>query len=48
MSKVDQIEHEIVALSPQALLALRDWLVEFAAKTWGHQIDKKMKVGRVI
>ena len=47
MSKVDQIEHEIVMRSPQKLLEFRDWFVEFTAKTWDHQIEKDMKFGRL-
>ena len=47
MGKVNKIEHEVEALSPQELAEFRHWFVEFDAKAWDRQIEKDVQAGKL-
>lgn len=47
MSRLEQIENEIEALSPQELLQLRDWLAEHAPDLWDRQFESDVAAGKL-
>ncbi len=47
MTKVQQIEAEILKLSPEDFAKLRDWLAEQDAQRWDEQIEEDAKAGRL-
>jgi hypothetical protein len=47
MSKIETIEQEIKALSPDELAAFRNWFSQFDAETWDHQIEEDAKSGKL-
>ena len=47
MSKVDQIENQVRALSPAELAAFREWFAEFEAETWDLQFAADVKAGKL-
>jgi len=47
MSKVQDIEREIQALSPDELQAFRKWFWEFDAQVWDLQFEKDALSGKL-
>lgn len=47
MSKIEQIEREIQALTPEELAAFRKWFHEFDAAVWDRQIEQDAQAGRL-
>ena len=47
MTKVEQLEQEIMALSRSELAALRDWFQSYLADQWDKQIEADAKAGRL-
>lgn len=47
MSKVENIERDIVDLSPAELAAFRHWFREFDAKAWDRQIEEDALAGKL-
>ncbi len=47
MSKIEQIEREIQALTPEELAAFRKWFLEFDAEVWDRQIQADAEAGRL-
>ena len=47
MSKVENIEHEVKALTPAELAAFRKWFLEFDAQRWDRQIEEDVRQGKL-
>ena len=47
MSRVEHIESQIRALSPEEMAALREWLAEFDAETWDRQFEADVNAGKL-
>ena len=47
MTKLEQIEKEIAALSREDRAKLAEWLAEFQAEQWDRQIEEDAKSGRL-
>jgi hypothetical protein len=47
MSKVENIEQEVKALTPSELAAFRRWFVEFDAQVWDRQIEEDVQKGKL-
>ncbi|HLA75635.1 MAG TPA: hypothetical protein VJM76_06960 [Gammaproteobacteria bacterium] len=47
MSKVENIERDIVDLSPTELAAFRNWFREFDATAWDRQIEEDALSGKL-
>jgi hypothetical protein len=47
MSRIEQIEGQLKALSPEELKAFRDWFARFDAETWDQQIEADARDGKL-
>jgi hypothetical protein len=43
MSKVENIEQEVTALTPAELAAFRKWFLQFDAQVWDRQIEEDVR-----
>lgn len=47
MSRVEQIEQQIAALTEAELAAFREWFAEYEAERWDRQIEEDAASGRL-
>jgi len=47
MGKIEKIEQEIQALSPEELAQFRAWFLEFDWAIWDRQIERDAETGRL-
>lgn len=47
MTKVEQLEQDIMALSPSELAALRDWFQSYLADEWDRRIQADAEAGKL-
>lgn len=47
MGKVEKIEKEVQALSPEELAQFRTWFLEFDWTAWDRQIERDISAGRL-
>ena len=47
MGKVENIEQQIQALSPEELARFRAWFLEFDWAAWDRQIERDVRAGRL-
>jgi len=47
MGKIEKIEEEVQALSPEELAQFRAWLLEYDWAAWDHQIERDAEAGRL-
>ncbi|HEY1234097.1 MAG TPA: hypothetical protein VGH22_12040 [Candidatus Binatia bacterium] len=47
MSKVENIEQAVEALTPAELAAFRRWFLEFDAQLWDRQLEEDVRKGRL-
>jgi len=47
MSKIEQIEREVRALTPQEFASFRTWFAEFDAGVWDAQIEQDAASGKL-
>ena len=47
MSKIERIEQEIQALSPEELAQFRAWFLEYDWANWDRQIERDAEAGRL-
>jgi hypothetical protein len=47
MSKVEKIEQDIQALSPEELALFRAWFLEYEWAAWDRQIERDAESGRL-
>lgn len=46
MTKIEQLEHEIMALSGPELAVLWDWFQNYQADEWDKQIEEDARAGK--
>jgi len=47
MSKIEKVEQEIQALSPEELAQFRAWSLEYDWAIWDRQIERDAEAGRL-
>ncbi|OGA45389.1 MAG: hypothetical protein A3F74_26960 [Betaproteobacteria bacterium RIFCSPLOWO2_12_FULL_62_58] len=47
MGKVENLEHEVRALSPEELARFRAWFLEFDWAAWDRQIERDVRAGKL-
>jgi hypothetical protein len=47
MTRVEQLENEIEALSPEELARFRAWFEEYAADEWDKRIEAHARAGKL-
>ena len=47
MSKIRELERAVRELTPEDLLAFRDWFTDFDARLWDQQIETDVAQGRL-
>ena len=47
MSRVEQLEQDIMGLSPSELAALWDWFQSYLGDEWDRQIEADAKAGKL-
>ena len=47
MTKVESIEREVEALSPEELTAFRAWFVEWDWQAWDRELERDVSEGRL-
>ena len=47
MGKVEQLEQQIQALSPEELARFREWFLEFDWAAWDRQLERDVKAGKL-
>ena len=47
MSRVEQLEQDIMGLSASELAALRDWFQSYLADEWDRQIEADAETGKL-
>lgn len=47
MTRVEEIESAVAALSPNDLARFRDWFAEFQAAAWDEQFERDVRAGRL-
>jgi hypothetical protein len=47
MGKVEKLEQEIQALSPDELAQLRAWFLEYDWAAWDRQLERDVQAGRL-
>jgi len=47
MGRIEKIEQEIQALSPEELAQFRAWFLEYDWAIWGGQIERDAEAGRL-
>jgi len=47
MTRVEQVEQDIMALSRSELAALRDWFQSYLADEWDRQIEADAEAGKL-
>ena len=47
MGKIEKIEQEIQALSPEELAQFRAWFLEYDWAVWDRQIERDAEAGRL-
>jgi len=47
MKKVEEIENQVQDLSPDELVAFREWFAKFDAENWDRQIESDVKAGKL-
>lgn len=47
MSRLENIEGEVMGLSPEELSAFREWFAEFDAEIWDRQFASDVKAGKL-
>ena len=47
MGKIEKIEQEVQALSPDELAQFRAWFLEYDWATWDRQIERDAQAGRL-
>lgn len=47
MGKIEKIEQDVQALSPNELAQFRAWFLEYDWAAWDHQIERDSRAGRL-
>lgn len=46
MTRIERLEHDIMALDRSELAALRDWFQNYLADEWDNRIEEDPKAGK--
>ena len=47
MTKIEKLEHEVRALTPNELAQFREWFAHFDAVEWDRQFEADVKAGKL-
>ena len=47
MGKIEQLEQQIQALSPEELARFREWFLEFDWAAWDRKLERDVKAGKL-
>jgi hypothetical protein len=47
MSKIEELEQKVQALSPEELARFREWFLEFDWAAWDRQLERDVRAGKL-
>ena len=47
MSKIEELEQKVQALSPEELAQFREWFLEFDWAAWDRQLQRDVRAGKL-
>ena len=47
MSKIEELEQKVQALSPEELAQFREWFLEFDWAAWDKQLERDVRAGKL-
>ena len=47
MGKIENLEEQILALSPEEFARFREWFAQFDAEAWDRQLEADVKAGKL-
>ena len=47
MGKIENLEEQLRALSPEELARFREWFAQFDAEAWDRQLEADVKAGKL-
>ena len=47
MSKIEELEQKVQALSPEELAQFREWFQEFDWAAWDRQLERDVRAGKL-
>lgn len=47
MSKIEELERKVQALSPEELARFREWFLEFDWAAWDRQLERDVRAGKL-
>ena len=47
MGKIENLEEQILALSPEEFARFREWFAQFDAEVWDGQLEADVKAGKL-
>lgn len=47
MSKIEELEQKVQALSPEELARFREWFLEFDWAAWDKQLERDVRAGKL-
>ncbi|MDQ3583321.1 MAG: hypothetical protein M3495_17690 [Pseudomonadota bacterium] len=47
MGKIETIEQQVQALSPEELARFRDWFIELDWESWDRQLERDVQAGKL-
>jgi hypothetical protein len=47
MSKIEELEQKVQALSPEELARFREWFLEFDWAAWDRQLESDVRAGKL-
>jgi hypothetical protein len=47
MSKIEELEQKVQALSPEELARFREWFLEFDWAAWDRQLERDVRSGKL-
>ena len=47
MGKIETIEQQVQALSPEELARFREWFIEFDWGSWDRQLERDVQAGKL-
>ncbi len=47
MSKIEELEQKVQALSPEELAQFREWFLEFDWAAWDRQLERDVRAGKL-
>ena len=47
MSRIEELEQKVQALSPEELAQFREWFLEFDWAAWDRQLERDVRAGKL-